>query len=271
MCSSGKPQQRCSGCPHPWSKAMPRSPLDEIESEALDGNVVKALRLCIKLGGNANSANLREWASLELHGYKKDADLPDYRIVSAPICIDGATPGWMFTAQPISVFDLPDFAREDISEEVELRYSISALVEMVRSADHDGNAIKLSPSGAALLVKSMNMSGHTNGSVHRLYWQIASVSIREVVERVCTTIIELVNEMRAGMESGQKLPSSDVASQAVEVVVKGDNNRITLKDLRQTSTQGTTGNGPNDRRFQVAIGIIGILGALGFVLLRLLG
>ena len=250
---------------------MPRSPLDEIESEALDGNVVKALRLCIKLGGNANSANLREWASLELHGYNDGADLPDYRIISAPLCIDGATPGWMFTAQQISVLDLPDFAQEDISEKVGMRSSISALVEIARSSDPNDNGIKLSPPGAALLVKSMNMSGQTNGTIHRLYWQIASVSIREVAERVCTTIIEVVNEMRAGMEDDQELPSSDVASQAVEVAVRGDNNRITLKDVRQTSTQGTTGNGPNDRRLQVAIGIIGILGALGFVLLRLLG
>ncbi len=36
------------------------------------------LRKLILLGGNAGSAELRDWASAELRGYKNDDELPNY-------------------------------------------------------------------------------------------------------------------------------------------------------------------------------------------------
>lgn len=43
------------------------------------------------LGGRAGTADLRDWARRELDGYGGDDDLPDYRVVTVPILIDGST------------------------------------------------------------------------------------------------------------------------------------------------------------------------------------
>ena len=59
-----------------------------------------------------------------------------------------------------------------------------------------------------------------------LYWSVSESALREITERVSTDVIALVNEMRAGMDTAQKIPAAELATQAVNVVVKGDNNRI---------------------------------------------
>ena len=66
---------------------MGKSLLDQIEFEAMEGQVVKALRRCLALGGRAGNSNLRNWARQELEGYEGN-DLPEYRKVKAPLCVD---------------------------------------------------------------------------------------------------------------------------------------------------------------------------------------
>lgn len=46
--------------------------LDQIETEALDesASLAGALRKCVALGGRTGSEQLRDWATLELEGYK---------------------------------------------------------------------------------------------------------------------------------------------------------------------------------------------------------
>jgi hypothetical protein len=66
--------------------------LGEIEQAALDESVpvATALRKCLALGGHAGSAELREWASRELHGYLgHEKELPDYRRIRSPLLMDG--------------------------------------------------------------------------------------------------------------------------------------------------------------------------------------
>ena len=52
--------------------------LAEIERDVLDESksVAAALRKCLALGGQAKSAELRDWASRELHGYPDEAAAP---------------------------------------------------------------------------------------------------------------------------------------------------------------------------------------------------
>ncbi len=63
--------------------------LDKIYREAIDGDLKRALRLCIQLGGETRSEALREWASLDHLGYQGQEELPDDRKVHAPLQIDG--------------------------------------------------------------------------------------------------------------------------------------------------------------------------------------
>jgi hypothetical protein len=66
--------------------------LERIEQGALDSGtpLADSLRLCVALGGRAGSAELRDWARKELDGYGANDDLPDYRVVTVPILIDGS-------------------------------------------------------------------------------------------------------------------------------------------------------------------------------------
>ena len=185
---------------------MGKSLLDRIESEALSGDVVKALRLCITLGGHSKSAEIRAWASLELRGYGPEDDLPDYRCIGAPLCIDGQTPMAIFRGREISGFDLPDFARDDLTSEVNLPYPIPDLHYMVQSAKRKDKPIKLAHPKGADLVSYMNRSGDYQVGIHSLYWQVSPALVNSVIERVRTDMIGLVGEMRPGMDRVRRYP-----------------------------------------------------------------
>ena len=243
---------------------MGKSLLDQVESEALNGDVVKALRLCITLGGKSRTAELREWASLELRGYGPEDDLPDYRRIVAPLCIDGQTLAWRLTGREISELDLPDFARDGITREVILSHSLPELRDMARSAEQKGESIILAHPAAADLVRYMNQSGKYQVGITRLYWQVSPVLVNGVVERVCTDIIGLVSEMRAGMNRDETVPSPELASQAFNFVVNGDGNRVHVKS-QQTSETNPSGKSLTRRTLEVMAWIAGIIVAAGFL------
>ena len=67
--------------------------LKRIEDEALDGDVVKALLLCQKLGGHAGSDSLRAWAEKELTGWPPGEYVPDYRVLKGAMVGHGTAPG----------------------------------------------------------------------------------------------------------------------------------------------------------------------------------
>jgi hypothetical protein len=70
-----------------------KSLLAEIERGGLDDRVPlkTVLRTCISLGAQTRNAELRDWAGQELGGYRDDdSAIPVYRVVHAPVKIDGA-------------------------------------------------------------------------------------------------------------------------------------------------------------------------------------
>ena len=242
-----------------------KSLLDKIESETLDGDVVKALRLCITLGGRSESVEIREWAARELRGYSSDDELPDYRRIRAPLCVDGfagnAFAGvWQTRGQMISVCQLPEMARDYISEVLELTHSIPELQDMARAADR--NPVRLVPAGAAELIAYMNGSDNYDTRIDSLYWQVAPTAIMSIVERVRTDIVGLVGEMRSGMPMGQQLPSPDLANQAFNVAVTGTGNRVIVKDVLQSDFDASTDETSAHRNLRAAFWIAGIVVAI---------
>jgi hypothetical protein len=110
---------------------MPRGGQDlltQIERDALDEGVPLAatLRKCIALGAQARNADLRDWASQELDGYR-DGGIPEYRTIYVPLLIDALTFTHQIRGQQISATDLPDFAQDVISEELRLGQSVGDL------------------------------------------------------------------------------------------------------------------------------------------------
>ncbi|MEU0315117.1 hypothetical protein [Nocardioides sp. NPDC006273] len=193
--------------------------LSQIEEGALSSStpLAETLRNCVALGGRANSAELRDWARRELDGYEPDDELPGYRTVVAPIVIDGATLNAIYTGKRIAHSALPEFAQEVIKEEVEIRYGVAQLEHMVAAAD--GGIVRLQHPKMPDLVRYMNHQAPYGQAIHELYWAVSDNSVLGVLDRTRTVLVSLVAEMRAAGIHGADLPSPEVATQAVNVVV----------------------------------------------------
>lgn len=207
---------------------MPRrdqSLLAEIERGGLDDSVPLAatLRKCIALGAQTRNAELRDWASHELDGYRNDNEIPEYRIIHVPLLIDPVTVTHQIRGQQISSIDLPDVAHGHISEELKLAHGVGDLQALVRNAERVGkSAVKMGPDGSADLIKLMNYEMQGSGqTIMALYWDVSVARIVGVLDHIRTTLIRLVGEMRATMSDDASMPSSEQAAQAVSVVLHG--------------------------------------------------
>jgi AbiTii len=194
--------------------------LSEIEAAVLDESVpvASALRKCLVLGAKAGSEQLRSWARQELNGYDPESDVPEYRVVQAPITVDTMNLYAISRGQRISQHMLPEEARKAISESVTLVHSIAVIEDMANQAKASDGRLKLSPPGAAELATLMILQNREHGNdlqVMSVYWQVSEVAFRGVVDRVRTILIELVAELRVAQPNEQ----ADPPAQAVQTVV----------------------------------------------------
>jgi hypothetical protein len=201
----------------------------QIENGAVDGlaSLAEALRKCVVLGGRSGSEELRDWATRELKGYSVADELPEYRRVPAQIQIDGATMTGLVTGQPIARSSLPDFVGEHIREEVEMRDGVGAIEELIRTAETTGDRIKLSlPMGGDVArIMNADLQGQR---ILSIYWAVAPVALHGVLDQIRTALTLLVAELRAHTPENEAVPSADVASQAVQVVVSGKRHRVSV-------------------------------------------
>lgn len=61
-----------------------------------------------------------------------------------------------------------------------------------------------------------------------IYWAVAPVALHGVLDQIRTALTLLVAELRAHTPEGEAVPSADVASQAVQVVVSGKRHRVSV-------------------------------------------
>jgi hypothetical protein len=213
----------------------------QIERDALDDGVPLAttLRKCIALGGKSGSEQLRDWATRELQGYYgDDVQLPDYRVINAPLMVDGIAGNHQVTHQQFPPSSLPDFAREHISERLELRQGVGDLQALIAQ-----DQIKLQPQMAADLARIMNSESGPYQHIVSLYWSVSPAALTGVLDQVRTALTQLVAEMTAAMPVGQDLPSAAAADNAVQVVVSGNHHRVTV-NATQASGNATAQTTP---------------------------
>ena len=141
--------------------------------------------------------------------------------------MDGIDGGFVVRGRMVSIIDLPEVAREDISDELELTHPIGKIEGMGRQAEARGGSLQMGPAAAAELAAMMTHEIRRM-QVERVYWSVSAADFRGVVNGVRTALTELVAEMRAGTGPGAQAPPAEVASQAVQIAVYGDKNRITL-------------------------------------------
>ena len=109
----------------------------------------------IALGGEAGSAELREWATRELRGYGPDDELPEYRWIVTSIHADMAYRTTLLTGRPIIPRHIPREFRDDISGEIPLRMSITESEEYARRS-RPGEPLEWLPPHAEEAALAMN-------------------------------------------------------------------------------------------------------------------
>lgn len=209
--------------------ATPPTLMSAIESDLISGTpVADVLRKLILLGGQAGSADLRDWASQELRGYRDTAaeDLPDYRRVPAQLQIDGVVGYTQITGQSIDPQQLPEGPKGLIGNSVPFFQGIGEIQAMTTAGKR---TVKISVPGAELLGRMIDQQSeqafqHTTA----VYWGVSVTAIEGLIDQVKTRLAELLAELRAATPSGAQLPTAAQATAAVNVVVHGRGNRITV-------------------------------------------
>jgi AbiTii len=222
--------------------------IDQIEQGALDSKVPLAdtLRKCVALGGQTKSAELRDWASRELNGYGRDDELPEWRTVPAQILMDFTNARFHVKGRQISVWDLPEFARDNVKEEVSFRGGVGELEAVIRQADE--GTVRIGLPGGSDLVAYMNLMNDTPyQSIERIYYAIGTASVHGILDRVRTLLTALVAEMRHGMPDDAAVPSEEVATNAAHYVITGKRNKVIINNA-QSGGEGTSGIGPESER-----------------------
>ncbi|MFB6553554.1 hypothetical protein [Streptomyces sp. NPDC056405] len=210
-----------------------RTLLAQIEQDVLDDTkpLAGTLRKCVVLGGHANSEALRDWAQRELRGFDGVdlADVPSYRVVVAPLRIDAAVMNGIITGQQISPSQLPDFARDVVTNELPLRMGIGELEAAARRVVESDTPLKLSLPQAADLVRVMNHNiGNPHQQITELYWAVAAPALMGVLDQVRTALADLVGELRAMSPDDANLPTPEQIGQALNVAVHGNRSRVVV-------------------------------------------
>ncbi len=211
--------------------------ISQIESDALDErvSVATALRKCIVLGGKSGSEQLRDWATRELQGYHGRDDLPAYRVIAAPLMVDGIAGDYQVKGQQFPPSGLPEFAREHISEMIELRDGVGSIEALAQQAD-----IKLQPTMASDLARVMNAeSDNPYQQIVSIYWSISPTAIQGVLDQIRTALTQLVAELRANMPDDDDVPSVEAANQAVSVVVTGERSSVHVTTAQASGPEAT--------------------------------
>jgi hypothetical protein len=239
--------------------------LEEIETGALDQQtpIGDLLGKLIALGGEAGSAELREWATGELRGYGPDDELPSYRRIAASIHADMKYRTALLTGQPIIPKHIPKEFREDISGEIPLRMSITEVEEYARRSRH-GEPLEWLPPRAEEAALAMNEYQQGGKRVARLYWRVDPVALHGVVDQVRTTLTALTAEIRAEMpDSGEISPA--VVTNSLQLAVPGKRNKINISAAQGSNKIAAT---PDDSRpwsrtaGTVIVAVLGLLLAM---------
>jgi len=151
------------------------------------------------------------------------------------LAIDGVAGYTLIKGQPISSTDLPDEVQGKVSETLELRPGIGELEE--GASRGSGEAVKFGVVRGDLIAKMMTyeIGKPQVTSVHSVYWHVSTTALAGVVDRVRTTLVELVAELRAGSDDPDN-PSPGEVGNAINVVIH-KRGRVTI-NAAQASGSG---------------------------------
>ena len=152
--------------------------------------------------------------------------------------------------------ELPDFAQDAISNDLEMRQGIKAIEGLVRNCK-PGEVVMLSPHMSQQLVQYMNARQQWSGHIARIYWGVSPTALESIADQVRTRTIALVAEITANMPDGAITPSADVATNAVTLAVTGKRNKINVATHQSGGPMTTPVPDETPRRWvRIAAGVV---------------
>lgn len=189
--------------PDPAKDTMTSSLLTDLRERVIDEAepLPGLLRKCLMLGAQTGSQSLREWARFELNGYPDDVDAPAYRSIHAGMLMSSISGNTVVSRQPVSWYDFPDDVREVVPELLTLKGPLAEIEEMAtREAFHYGTG----PLSAAQMMLNAILPPHQQ--ITSLMYAVPGPTLRGIVDRIRTSLVELVADLTADTPLGE-LPS----------------------------------------------------------------
>ena len=229
--------------------------LDRIEEAAINGDVVGALLLCQTLGGDADSAEVREWATHELEGYPEGEPPPEYRQVPGQLLVSGPTPLAQFSVVSIPLEVLPEPERSVYEQGVPLLHSISEIV--ARAAE---SRVKVRPGTEARMLHAVNSASEALTMFDDIYFRVTGPAFGTVVTAVRSHIVKRVAQLRESLPADKQSDSAAGKPVASEVTtgsvvnITGNHNQVAMGaggDVQQDSTpEGRSDGDPTHRTWR---------------------
>ena len=225
--------------------------LDRIEEAAIDGDVTKALLLCQKLGGDADTAELRDWAKHELEGYPQEATPPEYRRVAVLLLANGVfLGGTPITGHPIPMDVLSEADRKEFGSGMLLNMPVSQIQANAAKAK-----VEWRPSHSARIIDAVNAGNKAPTMYDDVYFAMPGHGCAAVIVAVQSRIVGLITLLRSSLADNEDLAPSAVQAATSEVLsgsvvyVTGDHNRINVRDSGNitAANDGDTSSKPSRR------------------------
>lgn len=246
--------------------------LRRIEHDLLTGQPLRTLlQQCLLLAGRSGSDELANWARRELHGYEGVEDeLPAYREIHPALYLDAIVGLRQITGQEVSSHMLPEFTRERFEAGLSLTQPIGEIEGWLDSGALDG--VKIRPGLGADLVALMNSSNRDEmQTITALYWWVNGGTLRGVLDRVRTTLTDLVAVLLASVPTNGADPTGDQVGHAVNVAVYGrvSSIRIASNHAGGNIQPANSGDPPWWRSWLVLVGLVSVVAAVVTLILSL--
>lgn len=197
-------------------------------STSADAPLGEVLRLCMRLGKLLGNEDLVNWARMEVSGYVKAEDLPDYRKMSSEsrgIFYGPFGSGIKNAHIPSGIIEKE---HREVLYNVYLFQPVTELEDLAISKRGEGNLLRIPWSGN-MIAHYQRKEIYQNGMVLASAWQVMTqqklIGVLEVIKtRVLDFILEIEEEL--GLDSGLTKMTSKVIDSKQERIKQIFHNNI---------------------------------------------